>query len=124
MTGIETDEDGLYLYGERIFNLQRSILLREGWKAKENDYPPEYNFTEPVHMSAINPRMIVPGPTEEPVSFKGNIVDREKYEQMREEFYELRGWDSETGLQKTEKLDSLGMSDVAEELKKKGLTAS
>ena len=123
VTGMETDEAGLYLYGERIFNLQRSILLREGWKARDDDYPPEYNFTDPVYMSSINPRMIVPGETEEPVSFKGNVVDRKKYEGMRDEFYELRGWDTGTGLQKTEKLESLGMSDVAEELKKKGLVA-
>jgi aldehyde:ferredoxin oxidoreductase len=121
VTGVETDEAGLNIYGERIFNLQRAILLREGWKAKEDDYPPDYNFTEPVYASAINPRMIVPGPTEEPVSFKGNILDREKYEEMRSEFYELRGWDPETGLQKAETLERLDMSDLARDLKGLGL---
>jgi aldehyde:ferredoxin oxidoreductase len=123
VTGIDTDEAGLLLYGERIFNLQRAILIQEGWKPKADDYPPEYNFTEPVMSSDLNPRMIVPGPTEEPVSFRGNILDRKKYEEMRDEFYELRGWERETGLQKTEKLDSLGMSDIAGELEKKGLVA-
>jgi aldehyde:ferredoxin oxidoreductase len=121
VTGIKTDETALNQYGERIFNLQRAIHLREGWKAKEDDYPPEYNFTEPVYASAINPRMIVPGPTEEPVSFKGNILDREKYEKMRNEFYELRGWDPETGLQKAETLERLDMSDLAGDLKGLGL---
>ena len=116
-TGIETDEAGLNLYGERIFNLQRGIMLREGWKAKEDDYPPEYNFTEPIQMSSVNPRMIVPGPTEEPVSFMGNVLDRKKYEEMREEFYQLRGWDTETGLQEPETLSRLGMEDVATDLK-------
>lgn len=117
VTGIETDEDGLNLYGERIFNLQRGILLREGWKAKADDSPPEYNFTDPVEVSAINPRMIVPGPTEEPVSFRGNILDRERYEEMREEFYELRGWDTETGLQKAETLERLDLADLSRDLK-------
>ena len=121
VTGIETDEAGLNRYGERIFNLQRGVLLREGWQAKGDDYPPEYNFTDPVQMSEVNPRMIVPGPTEEPVSIRGNILDRGKYEEMRREFYELRGWDTETGLQKAETLDRLGMSDLARELKRIGL---
>ncbi|MBW2092975.1 MAG: hypothetical protein JRI34_12740 [Deltaproteobacteria bacterium] len=118
VTGIETDEPGLALYGERIFNLQRGILLREGWQANEDDYPPEYNFTDPVEMSAVNPRMIVPGPTEEPVSFRGNILDREKYKKMREEFYNLRGWDPETGLQKAETLDRLGLSELKQSLER------
>lgn len=121
VTGIETDEEGLLIYGERIFNLQRAIHLREGWKAKQDDYPPEYNFTIPVKTSAINPKMIVPGPADEPLSFKDNILDREKYEEMRREFYEIRGWDVDTGLQKSEKLENLGMSDLAYDLKQMDL---
>jgi len=123
VTGIDTDEAGLLLYGERIFNLQRAILIREGWKPKVDDYPQAYNFTEPVDMSSINPRMIVPGTTEEPVSFRGNILDKKKYEKMREEFYELRGWDTETGLQKEETLERLNMTDLALDLKKQGWLA-
>jgi aldehyde:ferredoxin oxidoreductase len=41
VTGIDTDETGLHLYGERVFNLQRAILLREGWKPLESDTPKE-----------------------------------------------------------------------------------
>jgi aldehyde:ferredoxin oxidoreductase len=112
VTGTETSEVELYRYGERIFNLQRGILLREGWKAKEDDYPAEYNFTDPVQTSSVNPRMVLPGPTEEPVSFRGNVLDRQKYEAMRDEFYELRGWDPETGLQKAETLERLGLREL------------
>ena len=120
-TGIETDEAGLNRYGERIFNIQRAILLREGWHAKEADVPAEFNFTEPIHTDLLNPQLIVPGPGEEPVSVKGNVLDRNKFEEMREEFYGLRGWDPETGLQKVETLESLDLSDVAKELKGRGL---
>jgi aldehyde:ferredoxin oxidoreductase len=123
VTGIDTDEEGLLLYGERIFNLQRAILLHEGWKPKEDDYPQDYNFTDPVEVSGINPRMIVPGPGEEPLSFRGNIQDKQKYEQMRNEYYELRGWDTKTGLQKEQTLNSLNMADIAADLKQKGLLA-
>ena len=121
VTGIETDEAGLNRYGERIFNLQRGVLIREGWKPKADDYPPEYNFTTPVKAAFGNPQITVPGPTEEPVVVEGNIVDRKKYEQMRDEYYDLRGWDTETGLQKAKTLGRLGLDDLAEELKQKDL---
>jgi aldehyde:ferredoxin oxidoreductase len=123
VTGIDTDEAGLLTYGERIFNQQRAVLLREGWKAKEDDMPAEYNFIEPVEEDMLNPRLIVPGPTEEPVSIRGNVLDRKKFEEMREEFYNLRGWDPKTGLQKKETLARLGMADVSDELEKSGLVA-
>jgi aldehyde:ferredoxin oxidoreductase len=121
VTGIDTDEAGLLAYGERIFNQQRAILLREGWQAKAHDVPAEYNFTDPVESDMLNPNLIVPGPTEEPLSIKGNVLDRKKFEEMREEFYNLRGWDPETGLQKKETLERLAMADVAEELAGSGL---
>ena len=120
VTGIETDEEGLLEYGDRIFNLQRAILLREGWKPLIDDYPQEYNFTDPVEFSAINPKMIVPGPGEEPASFRGNVLDRQKYEDMRKEYYILRGWDHVTGLQKRKTLLELNMSDLADDLATQG----
>lgn len=122
-TGIETDEAGLHKYGERIFNLQRGILLREGWKAREDDVPAGFNFTEPAVSDLLNPQLLVPGPTEDPVSVRGNVLDRAEFERMREEFYELRGWDTETGLQKRETLEGLGLSDMMAELKTRGLVA-
>ena len=121
VTGMDTDEAGLDLYGERIFNLQRAVLLREGWKAKDDDAPADFNFTEPLVFDPLNPRLIVPGPTEEPVSVKGKVVDRGEFEAMRKEFYELRDWDSHSGLQKAVLLERLGLSDVAKELRKKAL---
>ena len=36
---------------------------------------------------------------------------------MRREFYDLRGWDADTGLQTAETLESLGLSDLAQDLK-------
>jgi len=112
VTGIETDEAGLHQYGERIFNLQRHVLLREGRRPKVDDVPEEFNFVAPVEAVFMNPDVIVPGPGEEVISRKGQILDREVFEEMRKEFYELRGWDSESGLQKAETLDRLGLSDL------------
>jgi len=121
VTGVDTDEAGLHEYGERLFNLQRAILLREGWRPRESDQPEEFNFTMPIEKSPNNPQMIVPGPGDETQSIKGNVLDREKFEQMRAEYYQIRGWDPDTGLQKTETLEKLKMGDIASELKKEGL---
>ena len=112
VTGIETDEAGLHQYGERIFNLQRSVLLREGRRPKVDDVPEEFNFVDPVETVFMNPDVIVPGPGKEVISRKGQTLDRDVFEEMRKEFYELRGWDSESGLQKPETLERLGLSDL------------
>jgi len=118
VTGIDTSEEELYHYGERIFNLQRAILLREGHRPQKDDFPAEFNFTDPVKTVFMNPKVIVPGPGEEVISLKGATLDRDIYEEIRKEFYTIRGFDPETGLQKAETLKRLGMADIAEELKK------
>jgi aldehyde:ferredoxin oxidoreductase len=120
-TGVETDEAGLHTFGARIFNLQRAILLREGWQPREGDVPAEFNFTSPARTDMLNPHLLVPGPTEEPVSVKGNVLDRKQFERMREEFYELRGWDPMTGLQRRETLERLDLSDLIPDLISKGM---
>ena len=112
VTGSDTDEVGLNRYGERIFNLERCVLLREGWRPKVDDVPAEFNFVDPVETVFMNPEVIVPGPGEEIISRKGQILDKQVFEEMRREFYELRGWDAESGLQKAETLERLGLSDL------------
>jgi aldehyde:ferredoxin oxidoreductase len=117
VTGIETNEIGLNQYGERIFNLQRGVLLREGRRPKADDVPDEFNFTDPVETVFMNPDVIVPGPGQEVISRKGQTLDRDVFEAMRKEFYDLRGWNSESGLQKAKTLEHLGLSDLAQDLK-------
>jgi len=117
VTGIETDEIGLNQYGERIFNLQRGVLLREGRRPKADDVPEEFNFTDPVETVFMNPDVIVPGPEQEVISRKGQTLDRDVFGEMLKEFYELRGWDGESGLQKAKTLEHLGLSDLVQDLK-------
>ena len=124
VTGLEADETRLNRYGQRIFNLQRAILLREGRRPKEDDVPPAFNFNDPVETVFMNPEVIVPGPGDEVISRKGQILDRAQFETMRREFYELRGWEAESGLQKTKTLAQLGLSDIVPDLKKMGLIAA
>jgi len=121
VTGVETDEAGLNRFGERIFNLQRGILLREGRHPEQDDVLKEFNYTDPVETVFMNPDVMVPGSGDDVISRKGQTLDRKVFDTMRREFYELRGWDPRTGLQKAETLEGLGMSDLVQDLKKMGL---
>lgn len=95
---------------ERIANLQRTIQLREGRNVPRDDFPPEVNFTTPLE--PIGP-MIVPGPGDEPVSVIGNVLDRDKFTEMLREYYQLRGWDENTGRPKAETLSNLRIEDLS-----------
>jgi len=123
ITGKQMDEAGLYKIGERVYNLQRAIHLREGRKAREGDVLEEYNYTMPLKSDFGNPDCLVPGKNGETFSRKGMVIDREAFEKMKDEYYELRGWDLQTGLQTKANLEALELGDVAVELEGKGLLA-
>jgi aldehyde:ferredoxin oxidoreductase len=122
ITGREVDEEGLYRIGERIFNLQRAILAREGHKGRESDVLPEAFYTIPFGQGEVMASMdLVPGRGGEVLSARGSVVDREKFENMKDEYYQLRGWDVATGLQTKAKLRELGLEDIIEELGRRKL---
>jgi len=123
VTGHEIDESGLCRVGERVFNLQRAILAREGHRGRLSDALPEYNFTTPLKFDVLNPQMLVPGPDGNPVSRKGMTLDRSEFERMKGEYYLLRGWDVPSGRQTKTKLEELDLADVAGELGSRGLLA-
>jgi len=121
VTGNEVDEEGLHRIGERVFNLQRAILTREGHRGKKDDQIVEANHTLPLETELFNEKCQVPGKDGEPISRKGVVVDREKFEKMRDEYYQLRGWDVSSGFQTKAKLGELGLEDVARDLEQRGL---
>ena len=126
VTGMDIDEQGYYLTGERVFNLQRAIQSREGRVGRKDDTLDESNFTEGLvteegFFDLFNPEFILPGPGGRLISRKGAMVDRDKFEKMMDEYYTLRGWDVKTGLQKRERLKTLELSDIIPEIQKRGL---
>ncbi|MFC1822342.1 aldehyde ferredoxin oxidoreductase N-terminal domain-containing protein [Thermodesulfobacteriota bacterium] len=123
VTGREMDETGLYQIGERLFNLQRAILAREGHVGRQSDTLSESMFTIPLRHHFINPECLVPGPGDEPVSRIGAVVERDEFERMKDEYYQLRGWDVDTGKQTRSQLEKLGLGWVADELEPSGLLA-
>ncbi|NQT71877.1 MAG: hypothetical protein HQ553_03795 [Chloroflexi bacterium] len=121
ITGEEVDEQALYNIGSRVFNLQRAILLREGWKAREDDKLPDEWYEKPLKFGVMDPDCLVPGKDGAPISQIGSIVDRQEFEQMRDEYYRIRGWDDRTGLQTRKSLETLGLEDIADGLEQRGL---
>ena len=116
VTGIDSDEADLKRYGERIFNLQRAILLREGRRPKTDDGLKPFNYTDPVQSVFMNPEVIVPGPGDSVISKKGATLSPQAFETMRDEFYALRRWDVESGCQRRSTLEDLRLGDVLEEI--------
>ena len=121
VTGRETDEDGLYRIAERVFNLSRAILIREGHRGIDDDRLPEAWHDIPLRGDFTNPELLVPGAGDEAVCRKGAVVDRNEFQEMKKEYYRMRGWDASTGLQTRAKLEDLELWEVPEDLGKRGL---
>jgi len=121
VTGENVDEEGLYRFGERVFNLQRATMAREGHRGREDDKLPDEWHTSPLKKGVMDPECLVPGRDGEVTSRIGAVVDRQEFEQMKDEYYQLRGWDVATGLQTRESLSELKLKDVADDLEQRGL---
>ncbi len=120
VTGKETNEEELNSIGERIFNLQRAILTREGRVGRDHDNLLDFFYKNPLNYEHFNRKCLVPGKNGEIISRKGEILEREKFENMKSEYYEIRKWDIESGLQTADKLAELDLEDVSKDLEERG----
>ncbi len=102
-TGIPMDEAGLFRIGERVCNLERAVVVRDG-RTRATDRLPDFFFETPIP----------DGPQ------KGRKLDRKKFEKMKDEYYRLRAWDVETGLPRRSTLEGLGLMEAANVLEKHG----
>jgi aldehyde:ferredoxin oxidoreductase len=114
ITGRNLDEKGLLQIGERIFNLQRMLLLRDGWQGRQSDTLMDYHHEEPLQGVYWSPDCLAPGKNGEIVSRKGFILERKDFEKMKDEFYALRGWDVATGVPTKAKLKELDLEDITD----------
>ena len=121
--GKEIDDVGFSKMGERVFNLQRAILLRQGWQGRKDDRLLDYFFTEPLKKGELfyDVDGLVPGKDGEAISKLGATIDKNEFERMKTEYYGHRGWDVETGFPKKARLEELGLQDVAADLEGRGL---
>ena len=123
ITGRETSEAELKKTGERIFNLQRAILLRQGWQGRRDDRLLDYYHTEPLKKGEIffNEDGRVPGKDGRVISQIGKVVDRADFEKLKDEYYRLRSWDVASGFPVKDKLEELELGEVARDLEGRGL---
>ena len=118
------DEKGLNKIGERLFNLQRAILTREGHVGRNSDTISEYNFTKPLKFDLHDPGLLYPAEGDTVVSREGTMLDKASFEKMKDEYYMIRGWDISTGLQKRGKLEELDLSEIADDLSRRKLLST
>ncbi len=69
----------------------------------------------------FNPELLLPGRDGKTISRIGAVVEKAEFEKMKSEYYALRGWDVESGLQTKTRLRELELNDVASDLEKRGL---
>lgn len=96
VTGKNWDVDRLLKISERIRNLERMFDVRQGLTRAEDSLPKKF-FEKPLAKG----------------KYAGAVLDRAKFEQMKDEYYELRGWDKQSGIPTKEKLAELGLENVA-----------
>jgi len=101
ITGLEFSPQEVEAVGERIVNLERAYIVREGIRRKD-DYLPARFLKEPIPNGKS----------------KGQIIELDR---MLDEYYEVRGWDRNTGLPREATLVKLGLADVAHDLKRRGI---
>ncbi|MFC1815725.1 aldehyde ferredoxin oxidoreductase C-terminal domain-containing protein [Thermodesulfobacteriota bacterium] len=96
VTGIATTEDEMVTsVGEKGWNLERMILVREGRRRKNDGY----NDTVFERNKAW--------------------LSKETFRKAMDEYYTARGWDLETGIPKREKLEELNLEYSADEMEQK-----
>ena len=99
-TGEKRTWEDLYQIADRIYNLIRAFWKRENpGFGREWDYPPDRWFED----------------TQSHGKMKGMKIDREKYDQMLDWYYELRGWDA-NGIPRKDTLERFGLKEVAKEI--------
>jgi aldehyde:ferredoxin oxidoreductase len=94
-TGKDWELSQILTISERVRNLERMFDVRQGLRRKDDNLPAKF-FKEPLKK----------GP------YEGEVIDEAKFEEMKDEYYTIRGWDKQTGIPSREKLEELGLGDV------------
>jgi aldehyde:ferredoxin oxidoreductase len=105
ITGLDMDVGKIAKAGERIWNLRRAIMVKREGRSRDEDTLNEPYFNKAIKCHGGTAIGLVSGP-----------IDRAKFEKLKDRYYELRGWDVKTGWPTRDKLEELGLKDVADAL--------
>jgi aldehyde:ferredoxin oxidoreductase len=95
-TGWETSLFEIMLLGERTTNLARLVNSREGFDRKDDQLPDR--LFEPLETGSLT----------------GVKLDREQFGKALDTYYEMMGWDIETGIPREAKLHQLNIADLSQ----------
>lgn len=117
VTGQDISEAELYEIGERVFTLNRVIQLRDGRSGRRDDVLSETCFVAREEPPAdifdmYNPERLLPGKDEELISCKNRAVNRKQVTDLMDEYYQLRGWNVETGIPAKDTLQRLDLGNM------------
>ena len=104
VTGVDYDEQSLTRASDRLYSLERAYLAREGIGRKD-DNPPEDFFDKPLTDGR----------------HQGWRLERSKFEELKDYYYDIHGWDRKTGAPTRETLERLDLGYVAAELERLGV---
>ncbi len=106
-TGIKYSKQELEEIGERAYQIERAIICLRGIR-REHDMPNWKCLNEPCPGEhPVGPNPLPP-------------IDEQKYSKLLDKYYEIRGW-TKNGIPKKERLEELGLNEVATSLEKHGL---
>ena len=89
---------------------------RQGWGGRDGDTLLNHLYQDPLDGVFYDAYCIVPNNDGKPVSRMGAVVDQEKFEKLKDEYYKLRGWNVGSGYQTRETLENLDLKDIANDL--------
>jgi len=92
-TGLIFTPNELKTIGERIYTLERMMLVKDGISRQDDTLPKRY-FKEPIPE----------GPAQ------GEIISHKEFNKMLDEYYRLHDWDG-NGIPKRENLERLGLDE-------------
>jgi aldehyde:ferredoxin oxidoreductase len=107
ITGEKLTQKDFEKVGLRILTLFRSLtakFMNEPDMRNKHDLAPDWLFTYPEDKKAFTPGV--------------DKMDKDDWETAKEMLYEQLGWDKKTGMPTEATLKDLGLTDVADELKK------
>ncbi|RLB28883.1 MAG: aldehyde:ferredoxin oxidoreductase [Deltaproteobacteria bacterium] len=92
-TGLSFTPKDLRTIGERIYTLERMMLIKDGFSRQDDTLPKRY-FNEPIPE----------GPAQ------GQVILRKEFNKILDKYYRLHGWD-ENGVPKKNTLKRLGIGE-------------
>jgi len=92
-TGLEMADEKLMMIGERIHTVEKMFNVYHAGFTRKDDYPPKRLMEESIKS----------GP------FKGERLEKEKWDKMLDEYYELHNWDKKIGLPTKQTLQKIGL---------------